>query len=75
MNQLLDCPFKKLEPWSSDYGRKLMFQRKVVGSNPRTIYWMDIFSHLFVAKIVCLFEKTKIKKKVANSDSLYFAEA
>ena len=25
---------------------------KVVGSNPSTIYWMDIFSHLFVVKIV-----------------------
>ena len=28
---------------------------KVVGSNP----WMDIFSHIFVVKIV-MFEKTKI---------------
>ena len=29
---------------------------KVVGSNPGTVYWMDIFSHLFVVKIcnVCL---------------------
>ena len=25
---------------------------KVVGSNPGTIYWMDIFSHKFVVKIV-----------------------
>ena len=25
---------------------------KVVGSNPRTIYWMEIFSHKFVVKIV-----------------------
>ena len=25
---------------------------KVVGSNPGTIYWMDIFTHQFVVKIV-----------------------
>ena len=25
---------------------------KVVVSNPNTIYWMDIFSHIFVVKIV-----------------------
>ena len=25
---------------------------KVMGSNPSTIYWMDIFSHTFVVKIV-----------------------
>ena len=25
---------------------------KVVRSNPSTVYWMDIFSHLFVVKIV-----------------------
>ena len=25
---------------------------KVVGSNPGTVYWMDIFSHIFVVKIV-----------------------
>ena len=24
---------------------------EVVGSNPGTLYWMDIFSHWFVAKI------------------------
>ena len=24
---------------------------KVVSSNPGTVYWMDIFSHLFVVKI------------------------
>ena len=24
---------------------------KVVGSNPSTVYWMDIFSHLFVLKL------------------------
>ena len=25
---------------------------KVLGSNPSTDYWMDIFSHIFVVKIV-----------------------
>ena len=25
---------------------------KVVGSNPSTLYWIDIFSHLFAVKIV-----------------------
>ena len=30
------------EPWSSDYGRRLMFL-KVVGSNPSYVYWMNIF--------------------------------
>ena len=25
---------------------------KVVGSNPSTVYWMDIFPNLFVVKIV-----------------------
>ena len=28
---------------------------KVVGSNPSTVYWMDVFSHVFVAKIVMTF--------------------
>ena len=32
---------------------------KVMSSNPGTIYWMDIFSRLFVVKIVCL-KKMKI---------------
>ena len=42
---------KGWEPWSSGYGRRLMFQM-VMGSNPGTIYLMEIFSHLFVVKIV-----------------------
>ena len=25
---------------------------KVVSLNPNTVYWMDIFSHLFVVKII-----------------------
>ena len=35
---------------------------KVVGSNPSAVYWMDIFTHLFVDKKNLMFEKTKIKK-------------
>ena len=27
---------------------------KVVGSNPGTVYWMDIFSHIFVVNILML---------------------
>ena len=34
---------------------------KVVSSNPGTIYWMDIFSHLFVVKIVMCVWKDKNK--------------
>ena len=34
------------EHWSSGYGRWLMFN-KVVGSNPATVYWMDMtFFHI-----------------------------
>ena len=40
----------------------VMFQ----SSNPSTVYWMDIFSHLFVLKFVMLFEKTKINEKEAG---------
>ena len=31
------------EPWSSGYAKRLILE--VVGLNPSTIYWMDIFSH------------------------------
>ena len=35
-----------------------------MGSNPGTVNWMDIFSHIFVVKIVMiLFEKTENKQK------------
>ena len=34
------------EPWSSGYGRRLM-QQKGMGSNPSTVYWMDIF-HIYL---------------------------
>ena len=37
---------------------------KVVSLNPCTIYWMDIFSHLFA--VMCVFEKTKINEKEAE---------
>ena len=37
--------------------------RDVVGSNPGAIYWMDIFSHLFVVKMDCLFETIENKQK------------
>ena len=38
-----------------------------MGSNPSTIYWMDIFSHIFVVKIcnVCL-KRLKINEKEAG---------
>ena len=37
---------------------------KVVGSNPGTGYWMDIFSQLSVVRIVmCVFEKDENKRK------------
>ena len=37
--------------WLWDKTRNL----KVVGSNPSMVYWMDIFSHWFVVKIVLIF--------------------
>ena len=40
---------------------------KVVGSNPSTIYWMDIFHILFVVKMYCLVERKKINLKVAGN--------
>ena len=40
---------------------------KFVGLNSSAVYWIDIFSHLFVVKIViALFEKMKINKKEAG---------
>ena len=38
------------EPMSTGYGRRLV--PKVMSSNPSTVYWMDMFSHFFVVKIV-----------------------
>ena len=37
----------------------------IMSSNPGTLNWMDIFSHLFVVKI-CVFERTKINEKEAG---------
>ena len=33
--------------------------QEVVGSNSWVVYWIDIFSHLFVVKIYCWFEKNE----------------
>ena len=41
-------------------------RQKVVGSNPSTRYWMDIFSHLFVVKMQRVFETTIINEKEAG---------
>ena len=38
--------------------------RKVVGSNPCAIYWMDLT--FFCGKNCCLFEKTEINEKEAE---------
>ena len=39
---------------------------KVVGSTLCTVYWMNIFSQIFVVVIVMLFEKTKTNEKDAG---------
>ena len=36
---------------------------KVMGSNPGTVYWMDIFLKYLLQKLYCLFEKTENKRK------------
>ena len=43
-------------PWSSSYGRKNHAQ-EVVGSNPGTGYWMDIFSYYTLVKTVMFVRK------------------
>ena len=41
--------------------------QEVVGSNPDAIYWMDIFSHGFIVKVVLFVRKrTKINEKEAG---------
>ena len=45
----------------NDLGSRINFFSIVVSSNSGTVYWIYIFSHLFVVKIV--FEKTKITEK------------
>ena len=39
---------------------------KVMGSNPCTIHWMDIFSNIFILKIGMFVRKTKYTKKGAG---------
>ena len=51
------------EPWSSGYGRWLTFQRSWVRILAPDTGWTWHFSHWFVVKIVCLFEKTENKRK------------
>ena len=41
-----------------------------MGSNPSSVYWMNIISHIFVVKIKSLFEKTKINEKEAGDGPL-----
>ena len=43
------------ESWSSGYGKREIRVPKVVGTNPGTVYWMDIFSHIFVVNIEIMF--------------------
>ena len=50
------------EPWSSGYGRIPIFKRLWV----RIAALSGYFSHILVAKLLCLFEKTKINKKEAR---------
>ena len=46
--------------------------RKVVGSNPGAIYWMDIFSRLFVVKIVMfVWGRPKINEKEAGIGPIF----
>ena len=42
-----------------------MFERSWV-QIPATVYWLDIFSHLFIVKLYWMFEKTKNKWKEAG---------
>ena len=37
-----------------------------MGSNPRTVYWMEIFSQMFVVEMLFLIEKMKINEKEAG---------
>ena len=47
------------------YEAALMFERSWV-QIPATVYWLDIFSHLFIVKLYWMFEKTKNKWKEAG---------
>ena len=37
----------------------MTYVQEVVGSNPNALYWMDIFSYWFVAKIVFFVSKDR----------------
>ena len=47
------------EPWSSGYGRRLMFPRS--GVQIPALYTGWTFSHIFIVKIALMFEKTENK--------------
>ena len=46
------------KPWSSGYGRRLMFE----SSNPSTGYWMNIFYINLRGKTYCFFKKKTTKR-------------
>ena len=53
-NSIIFCVIKLLLIWAGALVSWLWEEThipKVVGSNPVTVYWMDIFSHIFVVKI------------------------
>ena len=51
------------DPWSSGYGRRLMSWWSWVWIPAPFLYWMDIFAHIFVVKIVMFSWKDKNKRK------------
>ena len=74
-DRLMDCCFislkmhptngrrwivRRREPWSCGYERRL--KSKFVGSNPSTVYWMDILSHQFIVMLVCRKDENKQKE-------------
>ena len=54
------------EPWSSGYGRRLMFERSRVWIPAAYIGWTWLFSHWFVVKIVLIVWKDQNKQKEAG---------
>ena len=44
-----------------------------MGSNPSTIYWMDIFSHIFVVKIVMFVWKDENKLKRGQGLAIFYS--
>ena len=37
-----------------------------MGSNPSTIYWMDIISHIFAVRIIMFVRKDENKRKIGR---------